>query len=130
MNKLKYQIVYWVPVYIYAILIFYLSSLQNPFSVTPGIFRTTFLFNFSRTIYHAILFLGLAVLLYRALIQTLSINKAIALTLIFVIVYGITDEIHQLFVPSRIFSFLDILSNSFGAIALQSLIYIKNSIRI
>ena len=128
MNELRHQIIYWFPVYIYAIFIFYLSSLPNPISILPGGIKPIFIFiDLSQITYHIIEYLILAILLYRALIQKLSINKTILLTIIFAIFYGVTDEIHQLFVPSRIFSFLDMLSNSFGAILLQSLVYIKNS---
>ena len=128
MNKLKHHVIYWFPVYIYVILIFYLSSLPNPISVLPGMIRPIFM-DLSHIIYHIIEYLILAILLYRALVKTLLNHNAIFCTLILVIAYGITDEIHQLFVPSRVFSFLDILSNSFGAIVLQSLVYIKNSRR-
>ena len=128
MNKLKYYIIYWCPVIFYAIFIFYLSSLPNPISALPGGIKLIFIsIDLSQITYHIIEYLILAVLLYRALTKTLVFNKAIFFTMILVIFYGVTDEIHQLFVPSRIFSFLDILSNSFGAIVFQSLVYIKNS---
>ncbi len=48
--------------------------------------------------------------------------------IILAIIYGISDEIHQLFVPGRFASTKDILINSFG-ILLTSLAYsnyIKN----
>ena len=40
------------------------------------------------------------------------------------ILYAITDEIHQYFVPGRISSSFDILFDAFGAIAMQSIINI------
>ncbi len=32
------------------------------------------------------------------------------------ILYGLSDEIHQLYVPGRMFDILDILADSFGAL--------------
>jgi VanZ family protein len=34
---------------------------------------------------------------------------------IFTVLYGITDEIHQYFVPNRLFDFYDIVANTAGA---------------
>ena len=42
--------------------------------------------------------------------------KYILIVLIISIVYGILDEVHQLFVPLRFFSIQDILTDNLGSI--------------
>ena len=59
-------------------------------------------------------------MLYRALKVTSNYPKSLAI--IITIAYAITDEFHQYFVPGRIPSILDILFDSFGALAMQSII--------
>jgi len=86
-----------------------------------------FFMSISDIIYHILEYMVLGFLLYRALLKS-EFKNAIALAIIIAILYGFIDEIHQLFVPSRIFSLLDVLSNSFGAIVVQSIIDIKNGL--
>lgn len=128
MNRLKHQLIYWFPVYIYVIIIFYLSSLSNVFIYAPEILKPFFM-DISHVVYHIIEYIILGFLLYRALINS-TYKYSISLAVIIAILYGITDEIHQLFIPFRIFSLFDILSDSFGAIVVQSLVIIYNFIKI
>ena len=53
MNKLKHQIIYWFPVYIYAIIIFYFSSLPNVFVYAPSVLKPIFM-DVSHIIYHIV----------------------------------------------------------------------------
>lgn len=43
-------------------------------------------------------------------------NRKTILAILVAIVYGLTDEIHQFFVPRRYFTLLDLLADAFGAI--------------
>ena len=48
--------------------------------------------------------------------------KTIPIAIIITVLYGISDEIHQIFVPGRHFAILDILTDSAG-ILFASLLY-------
>jgi len=102
---------YWLPVYVYAGLIFYFSSLPTiPEPITRIIPQTLIL--------HVIEYFIFGILLFRALVNsenTALKNNAILLSIIISIFYGITDEIHQHFVPGRIFGFLDVIADSIGS---------------
>ena len=77
-------------------------------------------------IYHSIEYAALVYLIIRALEQGfrmygwIMIIVGIALG----ILYGVSDEIHQLFVPGRYFSYWDMVADSVGA-ALGGWIYLK-----
>ena len=72
--------------------------------------------------YHFYAFLFLSVFLLISLTKGKN-KKLILISFIIVIFYGITDEFHQLFVPSRAFAISDILIDSAG-ILFAGLIYI------
>ncbi len=69
-----------------------------------------------RTFAHMLEFMGLALLMFNAIYATWE-NK---LTPVFAfsgtVLYAITDEIHQIFVPDRAFQLTDILVDSTGAL--------------
>jgi hypothetical protein len=118
---------FWLPPLGYMIAIFFMSSLSNPQigGDTPDY------------ILHSIAYFVLTLLLIRLLLAEqpqlflklmtfLSGPKNIDSGLIFwhvasvsgvlvAIVYGITDELHQYFIPDRHCSINDLLANSFGA---------------
>lgn len=124
--KFSYYIKYWLPVIICMGFIFYLSSLPNPIkTLTPAGLEAYF--DLPRIFYHILEYLLLSFLLYRALKVNSTYPKSLAIVI--TIAYAITDELHQYFVPGRIASLLDILIDSFGAIAMQSIINIKNWIK-
>ncbi|MFQ5887213.1 MAG: VanZ family protein [Candidatus Hydrothermarchaeales archaeon] len=109
---------YWFPVYIYAALIFYVSSLR--FEPLPQnlLVRWVDLFDPKRVILHVIEYSGLGYLLYRALINSdkkLFYENAFLLAVLFGFFYGVTDEIHQALVPTREMNLYDILSNGLGS---------------
>jgi len=58
------------------------------------------------------------ILLYRAL-HVSGFKKAALLAITIAFAYAISDEIHQFFVPGRIFSIKDIISDSLGVITAQ-----------
>lgn len=109
---------YWLPVLIWMGFIFYLSSLQNPLTepriAYPKIY---FYFDFQHFIYHIIEYLVLSFLLYRALVFNSKNPQTLAILI--AVLYAITDEIHQFYVPGRIPSVFDVAIDSFGAVSMQ-----------
>ena len=119
MTKLKTWLNLWLPVIVWAGLIFYLSSipdLRSPFNE----FWDTVL----RKIAHMAEFCILFLLLFRAL-DNLSKKRKIFWALLFSILYAFSDEWHQKFVFGRVSSLIDISIDSFGAI-IGCIIRIKN----
>ncbi|OGF59952.1 MAG: hypothetical protein A2Y62_07880 [Candidatus Fischerbacteria bacterium RBG_13_37_8] len=98
---------YKFPAILYIVLIYYLSSLSHP-PVPP---------NVSDIILHIIEFFLLFVLVYRALnsgIFKLFARKTALLSVFFSLLYGGLDELHQYFVPERVASLKDFISDSTG----------------
>ncbi len=66
------------------------------------------------------MFLIFTLLAWRAFKYQTSISllrdRAILFSTLAAILYGLSDEIHQLYVPGRLFDVLDILADSFGAL--------------
>lgn len=116
--KLKGFLYYWLPVIVYSGLIFYFSSLSNPL---PQGLPT---FNYMDLILHSAEYLILSVLLLRALLHY-NTSHPYALSIIIAAVYGITDEIHQLFVQGRFFAVSDIIADALGACPILILLLVK-----
>ena len=57
----------------------------------------------------------LGILLYRAFHQTMRTLGSISLAIICAVVFGISDEIHQWFVPNRQIDIWDLLADTLGA---------------
>ena len=111
---------YWLPVLAQMALIFYLSSRSSfPVEVPPWAF-------FADKLVHAVLFGFLALLFMRAWIagqwENLSRFAGIV-TVLFVTGYGITDEVHQMFVPERNPSLADIAADTSGAVIVWLVIW-------
>ena len=70
---------------------------------------------------HILIYAGLALIIYRAV--NCSKNNSNFLVVFSTTLYGITDEIHQHFVPGRTFEFLDIGMDFLGAILAIIIIY-------
>lgn len=107
---------YWVPWALYLGLIFFLSSLSRP-EEAVGFQVRDFL---SHPVEYAILAVLTARLFRRALPELMR-NRWIAVSFLFSVFYGATDEIHQYFVPGRTAAwtdwFLDIFGTSLGLAA-------------
>lgn len=104
---------YWSPVAAYALLIFYLSAQSHPEEELPS-----FLFDFSDKLLHAIEYAGLGALCYRAFHWGTNerwARQAVPLAVVAAASYAISDEIHQMFVPLREFSWQDWLADTIGA---------------
>ena len=103
-----------LPVYIYAIGLFVLSSIPDLSPPDLG-------FQPQDKVYHFVFYASYAFFVARSFFaqsRWLRIkNSFVFYSIIFTALYGVSDEIHQYFVPGRVFSIFDILANSLGAIA-------------
>ncbi len=100
----------WIIVLLFSCLIFYLSSIEQPW--TPIKFWNIDKF------YHLIEYGIFALLLFHAITSTFKYNKKLLFIICVIIVgcYGISDEIHQLYVRGRYFSLLDMIFDIVGGI--------------
>ncbi len=108
---------YWLPVIIYAALIFYLSSI-------PGK-KIPFLFPYQDVVVHIIEYTIFALLVNRALKAYNPDTRYIRrLFWVFFLsfIYAISDEFHQIFVPGRCASGSDLFTDAIGSF-IGSLIY-------
>lgn len=100
---------FWFPLCFYSVMIFYVSSLPGgPGGIAvPGIDK----------VLHFIEYSPFGFLLAFALVKTLTKSDGL-LVLLFVFlgsfIYGLTDEIHQSFVPHRDMSIFDVVADIFG----------------
>jgi VanZ family protein len=95
----------------YMALIFILSSISPPPELAPGV-------PVPDKLLHGVLYAGLGALLVRAL--TGGWSRAVTLRIaVFAVAiagfYGVTDEVHQSFVPQREADVLDVLADLLGA---------------
>ena len=110
MNKNKF-VEFWLPVYLYAAIIFMLSSMPQ--------IPIPFAFKFSDKIEHIIEYAIFGYLLIRAFRNSsfkLTLAQMRFLIILIGFIYGITDEIHQYFVPGRATSTLDIFADGAGVV--------------
>jgi VanZ family protein len=117
---------YWVPVALYAGTIFYLSAQSHPEENLPSfVFKEV-----SDKVLHAVEYGILSLLCYRAFRRAAGpavARQAVVLAIVTASVYGITDEVHQAFVPLRESSWLDWLADTIGAaIAAMSWRFIRS----
>lgn len=105
---------YWLPAVLYAGVIFFLSSQSHPEDRLPP-----FLFKeISDKVLHAVEYGILALLCYRAFRRAAGpvlARQAVVLAIVTASVYGLTDEVHQAFVPLRDASWQDWLADTTGA---------------
>ena len=105
---------YWLPVALYAGTIFFLSAQSHPDEQLPSFL----LKDVSDKVLHAVEYAGLAVLCYRTFRWAAGpsvARQALVLAIVTASIYGITDEVHQFFVPFRESSWLDWLADTAGA---------------
>ena len=103
------QLKYWLPVIFWMALIFYLSSR------TGNELGSLFPFLDSFDWGHLVAYFVLALLFYFALKKTLRPKHIYILVIVLSIVYGVTDEFHQAFVPGRSPDFKDLINDGLGA---------------
>lgn len=96
------QLKKWVPAIFMMTSIFLLSSMTGTTVHNVGLGKQTFQMNG-----HFMLYFFLCITLYKGL-------KEIADSMFWSYMYGVTDEIHQLFVPGRSWEYKDLVINLFG----------------
>jgi len=112
MQKINHKIIkLWLPVILYAGLIFLISSI--PCSYFPSRFYSI------DKIFHLIEYLFFGLLLTRAIKNSFVNLNRVKLCIIVVsiaILYGVSDEFHQLFVIGRCASSWDVLVDGIGGL--------------
>jgi len=99
---------YWFPVIVYMLAIFINSSLSTVPQVEMPFFDK---------IMHLACYAVLGCLLMRAMFNygyQLKGSRLVILAVLFGSLYGVTDEIHQMFVPGRTAEIMDVVSDSLG----------------
>jgi VanZ family protein len=129
----KTRIKNWLPVCLWASLIFFFSTDHFSFDNTAQFFGFVFswlwpempteeiapVHGAMRKVGHWAEYFVLAVLVLRALRDETGKKwelRHAALTLVFIFVYALSDELHQTFVPSRTASFGDVMIDVLGGI--------------
>ena len=107
----KHLLTRWFPLIAYCIFIYFQSSHPTPQEIPS--------FRFMDKMLHIAAYAVLAILFYRAY-QTLPIRHNLRLLVLLSILsaslYGISDEIHQYFVPFREADIFDGIADTIGAI--------------
>ena len=124
-SPLKFLLSRWLPVFLWAVVIFILSSNSDPYGYIPqGIYHWlwwTKLFGQSLFFYlgglgHIFEYAILSLLLARALLWRGDFTRGQLITVFYLIfLYAYTDELHQVFVPGRAFQVVDLLLDCLGA---------------
>ena len=102
---------FWLPLVAYMALIFYLSSRPDVPNVLPGL-------TFGDKIIHLAAYVLLALLWGRAITRrwtAIDDKKVFVIAVLCTGLYGISDEIHQSFVPGRSADSLDAIADIAGA---------------
>ncbi len=110
MGKVKSFSKLWLPVIAYAILIFWLSSLEKPLGIELEIA------NIDKLI-HLLEYAVFGFLLIRAIRGSdarLSVSVAVAMAFAIGTLYGLIDELHQTVVPGRFAEVSDFIFDSLG----------------
>jgi len=120
-NAMKKFLIYWLPVILWAGVIFYLSSISGLAS-NMSVFWDVFW----RKLFHAGEFGLLNLLLWRALYYGENVNfkKALLWSFGLTVLYAISDELHQYFVPLRECRWQDVAQDSLGALAIGAIIFV------
>ncbi|MBI5286635.1 MAG: VanZ family protein [Deltaproteobacteria bacterium] len=109
-KRFSWQVVwgYWIPLLSYMALIFYLSSQPLEELKLPEIWNIDKLL-------HVVEYGLLGFLWFRALkVSFESTTNLYWLAFVLTLLYGISDEIHQIFVPNRSSSIFDAIADGIG----------------
>ena len=109
-NTASHWLRLWLPVAAYMALIFYLSSLPHPEEQLPKILFE----KLGDKLLHVIEYAGLGILFYRAFRRAAG-PYAVVLAIAAASLYGVTDEVHQAFVPFRTSTWSDWIADTAGA---------------
>lgn len=131
MEKTKKFLKLWLPPVAYSVLIFWLSSFEQPFIEKINITHID-------KVFHFLEYSLFAFLLIRALYfsdDTLPMNKVFIISCIIGAFCGFTDELHQSIVPGRYATVGDFIADTIGTFSgaavfiLIQKIFIKRTIR-
>lgn len=117
---MKRFILLWVPVFLFAMFIFIMSSISSTEGNDP--------FPHFDKVAHFMVYGVLALLIFRAFSRTMGSNKFLLiaiLTVLLTVGYGLSDELHQSFVPTRDSDVKDIAADGIGAMAAMTIVYIR-----
>lgn len=104
----KHKKMSWMITVIIAIMIFYVSSLTfAPSGTGTGS-------SIKATLYHILAFFFFALFLFISSVNGKLDSRVIFLTFLIAIVYSMSDEVHQLFVPGRGATIRDVFLDSLG----------------
>ena len=109
----KKFIYYWLPLLIYCLLIFIQSSYPSPEKIQ------NFNLSYIDKLIHFAVYAILGMLFFRAFRTQRfkeNINMVIALSILSSSLYGMSDEIHQYFVPYRDADIMDFFADVMGSI--------------
>jgi VanZ family protein len=125
MKKINYFILYWLPPIIWMVVIFYLSS-RPRFSITHKFVLDFAIFKILHMIEYGLLYF----LFFRAFYKTsqLYLTQQFILSFLLALFYAITDEFHQLFVPTREGKIRDIIIDMGGIILVYY--FIKSNVNL
>jgi VanZ family protein len=111
-NKLKRFALYWLPLILYCLFIYIQSDHPSPEQIP--------IFPYVDKVLHVTAYGILGILFYRAY-QTLRLKDNIKMLMFLSVVsaslYGISDEIHQSFVPFREAEVTDVIADMIGALS-------------
>jgi len=109
--KLKLFVLYWLPLILYCLFIYIQSANPSPDQIP--------IFPYVDKVLHVTAYGIMGILFYRAY-QTLRLKDNIKMLMFLSVVsaslYGISDEIHQSFVPFRQAEVADVIADMIGAI--------------
>ena len=109
-TKLKRFVLYWLPLILYCLFIYIQSDHPSPEQIPS--------FPLVDKVLHFVAYGLMGILFYRAY-QTLRIKNNIQMLMLLSVVsaslYGISDEIHQSFVPFREAEVADVIADIIGA---------------
>ncbi len=102
---------FWMPAVIWATIIFILSS------IPARAFPATNLLSHDKVI-HALVYSVLGVLSFVAIQRTWPLKTiwAVVIAAMAALVYGLTDEFHQRFVPGRMAAWDDVIADGIGGL--------------
>jgi len=110
--SLKKFLYYWLPVWIFCIAIFIQSSFPSPEQLPS--------FDYSDKLLHVGAYAVLSILFFRAFRAGKPDSRTIStimLCVVFTTLYGVSDEVHQHFVPSRSADIMDVMADFIGSVA-------------
>ena len=102
---------YWLPLFVYCLIIFVLSSSSEPFPKSP--------ISLNDKLLHIVGYSILGFLMIRSILSlNLKHSKGVLLFAAIVLstLYGLSDEVHQSFIPGRNADLGDVMADGFGSL--------------